>query len=127
MELRRELSTLTSLDLPATLVFDYPSVTEMTGALSAMLPAASAVLAPAKPGQVAMPKVAVTKKGPSQQTAVAVGRDLVARWLPQVGDASASPLSFTELHTLKCYLARAMDRVAAECGRCLGYYIDIAD
>ena len=76
---------LTSLDLPATLMFDYPSVTEMTGALSAMLPAASAVSAAAKQKQIAVPKVAFTRRGPAQQTAVAFGRDLASHWLPQVG------------------------------------------
>lgn len=37
MELRKELSRVTTLDLPATLVFDYPSTNELTAALAAML------------------------------------------------------------------------------------------
>lgn len=40
MELWKELSRITTLDLPATLVFDYPSIGELTAALAAILPEA---------------------------------------------------------------------------------------
>ena len=38
MELRKELSRATTLDLPATLVFDYPSTDELAASLVTMLP-----------------------------------------------------------------------------------------
>lgn len=38
VELRRELSQTMAMDLPATLVFDYPSTAELTAALAQMLP-----------------------------------------------------------------------------------------
>ena len=75
---------LTSLDLPATLIFDYPSVAEMTDALTAMLPAASAAPVTAKPKQaVALGKPST--RGPAKQAAAGAGRDLASHWLPQVG------------------------------------------
>lgn len=98
MELRKELSTLTSLDLPATLIFDYPSVAEMTGALSAMLPGASAVPTAAKQRQAAAPEVAVTRRDPAQQTAVPLRRDLASHWLPQVGTPEPHPIRLAYLH-----------------------------
>jgi hypothetical protein len=38
VELRKELSRISTLDLPATLVFDYPSTEELVAALVTMLP-----------------------------------------------------------------------------------------
>ena len=38
VELRKELARLTALDLPATLIFDYPSIAEMTAALLSLAP-----------------------------------------------------------------------------------------
>ena len=90
VELRKELSTLTSLQLPATLIFDYPSVTEMTHALTAMLPAASPASAAAKPGQAAVAKAAGTSRGPTQDAAAAAGKSVASYWLPQVGFPSAA-------------------------------------
>ena len=43
------LSSITTLDLPATLVFDYPSTDELSAALAAMLPE------PALPEQARVP------------------------------------------------------------------------
>ena len=38
MELQKELTQQTSLELPATFVFDYPSIGEMCGFISSALP-----------------------------------------------------------------------------------------
>ena len=38
VELRKELIRVTALDLPATLIFDYPSIAEMTAALCNLAP-----------------------------------------------------------------------------------------
>ncbi len=76
VELRKELSTLTALELPATLVFDYPSVAEMTAALAAMLPA---VLEQATQAQAAQ----VLTGQPQRAAATPNGRS-ASHWLPQV-------------------------------------------
>lgn len=91
MELRKELSILTSLELPATLIFDHPSVAEMTTALTAMLPALTAMLpaaAPAsaaqQPKQAAPPAVMKNKGGLPPADTAASAEALHADWLPQV-------------------------------------------
>ena len=76
VELRKELSTLTALELPATLVFDYPSVAEMTAALAAMLPAA--------PRQAAQAQAAQVLKGQPQRAAATPNERSASHWLPQV-------------------------------------------
>ena len=98
VELRKELSIATSLDLPATLVFDYPSVTEMTAALTAMLPAVPPVPTAAKPKQAAAAKADGTRRGPAHQTAAVTGKDRASDWLPQVGNASACPYPFGDFN-----------------------------
>lgn len=97
VELRKELSIATSLDLPATLIFDYPSVAEMTAALVAMLPAASQRPAVAKPKQAAAAKVDGTRRGPAHKAAAADGKNLASDWLPLVGNVSACPYTFVNL------------------------------
>lgn len=82
MELRKELSILTSLELPATLIFDYPSVAELTAALTALLPAAAPASAAQQPKQAAPPAI-MTNKVPLAD-AVASAEALYANWLPQV-------------------------------------------
>ena len=86
MELRKELSILTSLDLPATLIFDYPSIAEMTSALTAMLPAATPVpTAAAKPtSKAAAPRVDDAKRTPALHMAAASGKGMASYWLSQV-------------------------------------------
>ena len=76
VELRKELSTLTALVLPATLVFDYPSVAEMTTALAAMLPAV--------PKQAAQAQAAQIMKGQTQQAISTPNERSASHWLPQV-------------------------------------------
>ena len=76
VELRKELSTLTVLELPATLVFDYPSVAEMTSALAAMLPAIPKQEAQAQPAQLF--------KGQPQRAAATPSERSASHWLPQV-------------------------------------------
>ena len=75
VELRRELATISSLDLPATLVFDYPTIDSLadfivselpTPAAAAARPAAAMPLAPQ-----AMPRLAAAAAtAASQSTAV---------------------------------------------------------
>ena len=76
VELRKELSLLTALELPATLVFDYPSVAEMTAALAAMLPAA--------PKQAAQAQALPMSKGQLQRAAATPNERSASHWLPQV-------------------------------------------
>ncbi len=79
MELRKELSVLTSLELPATLIFDYPSVSEMAAALTAMLPAAA-------PASAAQQRIQAGTLGDKREErpADASAEGLQADWLPQV-------------------------------------------
>ena len=84
MELRKELSILTSLDLPATLIFDHPSVAEMTAALTAMFPAAAPASAAQQPKQAAPPAITKNKAGLPLAGAAAPAEALYADWLPQV-------------------------------------------
>ena len=76
VELCKELSTLTALELPATLVFDYPSVAEMTAALAAMLPAVPKQAAQAQPAQMLM--------GQPQRAAATPNERSASHWLAQV-------------------------------------------
>ncbi len=82
MELRKELSVLTSLELPATLIFDYPSVSEMAAALTAMLPAAAPASAAQQRIQAAPPGTLGDKR--EERPADASAEGLQADWLPQV-------------------------------------------
>ena len=85
MELRKELSTLTALELPATLVFDYPSVAEMTTALAAMLPAVGATNAALHPRQAAQAQAAPRLNGQHERAAATPNENSASHWLPQVG------------------------------------------
>ena len=85
VELRKELSTLTALELPATLVFDYPSVAEMTAALAAMLPAAGVTTATLHQGQAAQAQAAQRFNGQPKRAAATPIETLASHWLPQVG------------------------------------------
>ena len=115
VELRKELSILTSLDLPATLIFDYPSVAEMTDALTAMLPAASAVPAAAQPKQAAPPGMHSARRA-AKQAAAGAAKSLASHWLLQVRDPSGSPLKpIAELHHLMLSWKSHLCRVAATC------------
>ena len=84
MELRKELSILTYLELPATLMFDHPSVVEMTAALTAMLPAAAPASSAQQPKQAAPPAIMKNKAGLPPAEAAASAEALYADWLPQV-------------------------------------------
>ena len=79
VELRKELSTLTALKLPATLIFDYPSVAEMTAAMAAMLPAVSATT------EAARAQAAQVLKGDLKRAAATSNEGSASHWLPQVG------------------------------------------
>ncbi|BDA51457.1 probable inactive phenolphthiocerol synthesis polyketide s at N-terminal half [Coccomyxa sp. Obi] len=63
VELRKELSRLTTLDLPATLVFDYPSTDELTAALAVMLPE------PVLPEQAGLPAAKSGRKAKGAESA----------------------------------------------------------
>ena len=104
VELRKDLSILTSLDLPATLIFDYPSIAEMTSALNAMLPTATpAPTAAAKPASKApAPRVEDAKRTPNLRMAAASGKAMASYWLSQVNFCSSlSSCLSCEFHHMK--------------------------
>ena len=76
VELRKELSALTELELPATLVFHHPSVAELTAALAAMLPAI--------PKQEVQAQAAQMLKGQPLRAAAMPNERSASHWLPQV-------------------------------------------
>ena len=83
VELRKELSYLTALELPATLIFDFPSVAEMTAALAALLTAAAPAAAAKQPKQATAPAMHKAKKGLAPAAAASM-EALTSQWLPKV-------------------------------------------
>ncbi|CAL8465609.1 g5145 [Coccomyxa elongata] len=92
VELRMELSHITTLDLPATLVFDYPSTGELTAALAAMLPE------PPLPEQARAPAAKSGRKAGVAESAAESGaaervRQIKAWRPPQRDDITAQVLA----------------------------------
>ena len=91
MELRKELSRVSTLDLPATLVFDYPSTEELVAALVTMLP---------EPEQAQPPAAKSGRKPRVEKTISAEPTQQIKAWRPPQRDDITAQVTPSLIATL---------------------------